>query len=89
MFLESGIPYGKLSILLFSVLKLKSLSDSISTESMQCSSTTATPSKISCMISGGSPDVTWKNFRVFSMESRVTPYVVLVRLAASPCKLAQ
>ena len=42
------------SILLFSVLKLKSLSVSMNTESMQCSSTTATP----CMISGGSPDVT-------------------------------
>ena len=42
------------------VVKVKSFKSWIKTDNMDLNSNTATPSKMLWMISGGSPDVTWK-----------------------------
>ncbi len=71
----SGYPYGNDWILL---LRVK-------TKIAHLNSTTATPSRISCITSGGSPDVKWYYFRVFRIESSLSPYVVvMVECKGSP-----
>ena len=58
LLLTSGMPNGNFVIRLFKVDKVKKFFSWTKTESMHLNSTTATPSKMSCITSGGSPEVT-------------------------------
>lgn len=86
-FLVVGGAYGKWMIWsraskVTSRSELRCLASSFTSEWVQ-------PSRTSCMMSGTSPYVTWKNLDMFQIESRLIPYVVALCFCIEPHNGAQ